>query len=262
MAKGPRHVHSMLDDASQLSSRTGPKGMLSRLFGILATPAQPETPAEAAERREAERAAAKVEMARAQAAADSELPKLAAVEEKARLHLERLTPAFQEATRAYDLARAAHSRRAHDLAYARELQARRVLVNAEPLIAEFMDGLAEALQVRVEIHNEERNGEFDHRVGKVVAEVWSNAPSAEARRLAILAAFRDAEALKTDPDQSNLRERFAAILEALPDATVMVKVYEPPAFEPPQRYQTREEEIRDLHRAARHWTPQEDSGAS
>ena len=228
-----------------ISGRTSPKGVLARLFEILSPPAQPETPVEAAERRATERDAARLEMAHLRTVADAELPKLAAEEEKARRHLEKLTPAYQEATRAYDLARTAHSRRAHDLAYAGERQSRRVHANFEPVITEFMAGLIEALEATIAtpVVNEERNHEWDARTQRTVAEGWSNAPSIEARRAAVLAAYHDAEALKSDPDQDNLRERFAAIIAGLPDPEIMVKVYEPPPFEPPVRYRSREEEI-------------------
>lgn len=226
-----------------------PAGVIARLRGFLSGSTPPETPEQAADRRACERAVAGTEIDQLAADAMAELPALAAAEEKARKRLESLRPGYQEALAAFDRAQAAHSRRAHDLAYARERAVRRVEAAAEPVIAEFVADLMELFEVtlKTQIVDEERNHVFDGELGRTVAEVWSNAPSIDARRKAILAARNEAEALKAEPDQSQIRERLVAMVEALPDAQTMVKVLDPPKVEQSRRWPSAQETM-NAHR--------------
>jgi hypothetical protein len=205
--------------------------------------------AAAAERRAALRATAGAEISSIEAQRDAELPGLAAAEERARRHLESLTPAYQEAMRAYAAAQGEHTRRAHDFAYARERQVRRVYAAAEPVIQETRTALTELMQATIATmaESEERNALYDERQGRWVHQIWSNAPSIDRRRTAILALFHDIEGMKAEPDQGDIRERLARLVEALPDASELVLVRDYPKAEParpwPAYKQAREELI-------------------
>ena len=203
------------------------KGLIAKLRGFLAGGVSPETPQQASDKRARERAAAGAEMIELRAAGERELPGLAAAEEKARRHLERLTPGYREAVAAYDRAQAAHGHRAHDLAYARERAERRVAVNAEPVIQECIDDLYAMLEAnrRIPVEREQRPTTFDVRRNEYDQEEWSNTPAIEARRVAIFAAIQEAEALKAEPDQTGIQDSLIAMVEDLPDASVLTKVY-------------------------------------
>ena len=231
-----------------VSGRTSPARLLAWVRAVLAPAKQPESPVEASDRRAADRDAAAAELARARDSEAAELPALALAEEQAHAHLQRLAPAYEQAVQALETARSAHIRRSHDLSYAKTLAERRIEAAAEPVIDEFalrlLDLRAATLQIRIE--EDEREGGFDGHSGIMLFEVWSNQPSILARADAIFAAYHAATAMKVDPDQNDIRARLEALLEGLPDAGELVKVYTPPAYEPPPRWPTYEESRAEL----------------
>ncbi|KQT59980.1 hypothetical protein ASG52_19840 [Methylobacterium sp. Leaf456] len=187
----------------------------------------PETTEQAAERRRSQRSAAGAEIARIEAERDAELPRLAAAEERARKHLEKLTPGYQQAVADFDRAQAVHSRRAHDFAYARELAGRRIVANADPVIDEFRQdlfALLEANRLTPIDRDIRRTDRWDVKAQKYDCEEWSNVPAMNARRIAILDAINEAEGMKGEPDQTGIRDRLVKLVEALPDNTVLTKV--------------------------------------
>ena len=229
-------------------ARMTPSRLIAWVRGILTAPPVPETPAEAGERRRATRAGAGEQIARSRATADAELPKLAAEEERSRRHLEKLTPAYQEATRAYDRARMAHARRAADLDYEQVLATRQIESCAEPVIDEFATGLMDlhAATLKTPVEEHERNPLWHPEEQKQVFETWGNRPAILARAAAVMDAYRTAIAMKADANQDDVRERLAALVENLPDASEMTLLYKPPMREPSRRWPTYEEQRAEL----------------
>lgn len=226
MASAEAQLLGMSSYSQIFPAAVTPAGIIRRLRGFVELVTGPETPELAAIRREAERMAAAEELARLEALRAEELPRLAAAEEKARKNLEGLKPAYLRAVAALSDAEAAHVCRAHDFAYGRQTLERRIERAAEPVIDEFMQDMNQLHQqtLAIEIESDERNPFYDRTGSKMVFESWSNRPSIEARAVAVLAARNEAEAMKTDPDQSTICERLAALVEALPDANVKLKV--------------------------------------
>ena len=93
------------------------------------------------------------------------------------------------------------------------------------VIDEFMDDVTDLFQPSLgqQVEFDLRGEYYDFAALKRYAEVWTDAPSRFAFRQALLAARSKAEAMKSDPDQTDIRERLAAILDALPDASLKVK---------------------------------------
>ncbi|MCJ2030920.1 hypothetical protein MKK50_16240 [Methylobacterium sp. J-043] len=208
------------------SARATPSGVIARLKGFLGMPTPPETPEEAAARRDRQRREAAAELDQIEADRNATLPGLAAAEVKARKRLDAVTPGYQQAVADFDRAQAVHSRRAHDFAYARELAVRRITAAADPVIEEFRQDLHRLLEANrlTPIERDLRQKQFDMRRQAYDVEEWSNLPSIAARRIAILAAINETDDLKADPNQADIRERLVKIVEALPDNTVLVKV--------------------------------------
>ncbi|WP_238192517.1 hypothetical protein [Methylobacterium frigidaeris] len=161
------------------------RGLISRLLGLGGAREVEETPEAAAERRAKQRSEAGAEIARIEAERDAELPALAAAEERARRHLERLTPGYQDAMRAYAAAQGEHTRRAHDFAYGLQRQVRRIETAAEPIIAEFVSDLMELFRENLATPIQEDRrlaGYVQGRGYAPVYEIFSNVPSLDASR--------------------------------------------------------------------------------
>lgn len=220
-----KHPHDRPYDVAYPSALNA-KAVLNRLRGLVGMSTRPETEEEAAERRDATRRSLGAELAALEAKRDAELPSLAATEAKAKKRLESVTPGYQQAVADFDRAQAIHSRRAHDFAYQREMLVRRIEAAADPIIDEFMRDMAGLLEANrlTQVETDIRTIGYDIAKTKSIREEWSNVPSLNARRIAILAARNEAEGMKGEPDQSKVRERLAALVEALPDNAVLVKV--------------------------------------
>lgn len=199
--------------------------VLAKLRGLLPDPKvelEPPTPEERASRRDE----AGRELAALVAERDRELPRLAEAERKAAKHLATLTPAFRAAEKAFAIAQEARFQREHDFRYAEESLRRRVHASHEPILDEFIDDLYALYHANFEAPRlQEQRGEYlDTRSMKRYPEIWDNSAAQFARTKAILALRDKAEAMKFEPDQADIKERLAALLENLPDGTQMTKV--------------------------------------
>lgn len=146
--------------------------------------------------------------------------------------------------RTYDVARMAHTRRAADLSYEQVLATREIEAVAEPIIAEFATALLDMRQQALETacEEEQRNPLTDSETGARHFELWNNRAAIIARSDALLAAFHAANAMKSDPNQDDIRDRLATLVEDLPDAGEMSLVYKPPLREPSRHWPNYEEQ--------------------
>ncbi|MFG7490509.1 hypothetical protein [Methylorubrum rhodesianum] len=199
--------------------------ILAKLRGLVpredAEPVPPTPEERAANRDEAGRKLAAIESER-----NRELPRLAEVERRAAEHLQALTPAFLAAQKAHSAAQAALFRRDHDFRYAAESLRRQIEASHEPIIDEFIDDLYRLFHANIEQPRIwEQRGEWrDPYTRKRIAEIWDNSAAQFARTKAILALRDQAEAMKSDPDQTDIENRLAALLLALPDGNELAKV--------------------------------------
>lgn len=215
---------SALSHADFMPRRPSVAQIVARLKGLLPNASaepKPLTP----EERAAIREEAGSKLAALSAERDRELPGLAAAEAKALKHLEALRPAYRAAEAAFAKARDKHFRRAHDYEYAEEGLRRQIVMAADPVIDEFMSDVTELFQASLgqQAEYENRGDYYDFNALKSWSEIWTDGPSRFAFRRALLAARNEAEAMKADPNQSNIRERLVALLDALPDALVKVR---------------------------------------
>lgn len=199
--------------------------VLAKLRGLLPDPKaelEPPTPEERASRRDE----AGRELAALTAERDRELPRLAEAERKAAKQLQALTPAFRAAEKALAIAQETRFRRQHDYRYGEECLRRKVHASHEPVISEFIDDIYALLHANIEAPrlSEQRGEYFDTRSMRRYPEIWDNSAAQFARTKAILALRDTAEAMKFDPDQDDIKERLAALLEQLPDSSEMKKV--------------------------------------
>lgn len=156
---------------------------------------------------------------------------LAAAEASALAELEAIEPRYEataanwkRAKQALDFER--HAAVADETRLLDELEA-----NADPIIDQALDAIRREWAEFTSFNGAGRTpprSELKSRVVKgdrVVSTYLTNGPSIEKRRLALLEAMRETlPALKRDPDQSNIAERCAAIIQNLPDADEMVVV--------------------------------------
>lgn len=223
--------HDMEQIAEPSLKQTLTRKLIARLRGLIPDEVTDETPEDAAARRNLERTRAGVEIKRLRASRDTELPALAAVEEQARARLEAIRPDYEQARDAFEQARATYGRRSSDFDFALDMQVRRVAAAADPIIEEVRQALIDLMDEAraTPILTEERNELYDQRTTAWVHQIWGNAPSIEARLAAILLLFRDLDNLKAEPVQDGIRERLAALVEALPDAGAMVMMRDYPS---------------------------------
>ncbi|MBY5610906.1 hypothetical protein E0H66_23040 [Rhizobium leguminosarum bv. viciae] len=163
------------------------------------------------------------------AASQRNIAQLAAAEAVAREELQRIEPRYEaiaavwkRASQALDTAR--YQARADENRLLDELEK-----NADPIIDEAHSKLGEMWA-----HYHSNRGYYAptftaEPVGKSRrrpkgSTIWTNAPSIEKWKSAILAGMNELAAMKRDLDQSNVAERCAAILENVPDWKEVVEV--------------------------------------